>query len=226
MLLSADQKTISAAARSSPLSKKQVAEVEKALNAYFPGIKFEPIWIDTTGDLDQNTSLRALDKTNFFTKEIDTLLLERKCRIAIHSAKDLPDPLPQGLALIALTIGVDPSDSLVLRQGAAIETLPSGSTIATSSQRREEAVAALRSDLVFVDIRGAIEKRLQALEEKKVDGVVVAEAALIRLELTHLNRVVLPGYTAALQGQLAVVAHAQDLEMIEIFACIDSRVMQ
>lgn len=120
------------------------------------------------------------------------MLLSKTIRLAIHSAKDLPDPLPEGLALALVTKGVDPRDSLVFREGDSLSTLPSGAVIATSSSRREEVVRQLRGDLVFIDLRGDIEERLAKLTDG-ADGVVVAEAALIRLKLTHLNRLILPG---------------------------------
>ena len=81
----------------------------------------------------------------------------------------------------------------------------------------------MRPDLRFIDLRGTIGQRLSKLEKGEADGVVVAEAALIRLGLTHLNRVRIPGETAQFQGQLAVVCREDDKEMRELFACIDSR---
>jgi hydroxymethylbilane synthase len=185
--------------------------------SFFPDVVFEMLWMKTTGDLDQETSLRTLDKTDFFTRELDAALLNKDARIAIHSAKDLPEPMPEGLEVIAITEGVDPRDSLVLREGEAIESLPTNAIIATSSARREEAVRKLREDVRFIDIRGPIGERLKNLE-REVDGVVIAEAALIRLKLTHLNRVFLPGETVPMQGRLAVVARKDDEEMQQLFS--------
>ena len=197
-------------ARSSPLSRKQVEEAEVALREIHPHVVFRPVFVETVGDKDKQTSLRTLDKTDFFTREIDHLLLNGKCRMGIHSAKDLPDPLPVGLKLGALTRGVDPADVLVLRKE---ETLPKEGVVATSSERREAAVRSLFPQALFVDIRGTIQERLDQLDHGKVDGVVVAEAALIRLGLTHLNRIRLPGETAPLQGRLAFIIRANDREM-------------
>jgi len=98
--------------------------------------------------------------------------------------------------------------------------LPHGAVIATSSSRREDVVKQLRNDLVFIDLRGTIQERLAKLNEG-VDGIVVAEAALIRLKLTHLNRLFLPGETSPGQGKLAFVARADDLELLQCLAsCI------
>lgn len=192
------------------------------LTAWVPGVQFAPIWVETIGDRDLATSLRSMDKSDFFTREIDALQLEGGCRIAVHSAKDLPEPLDERLAIVALTRGVDPSDVLVLREGERLEALRAGARIGCSSSRREETILTLRSDLTCVDIRGPIHRRLALLQEGQVDGVVMANAALIRLRI-HANAHRLPGHTAPLQGQLAVVARASDQSMRELFACIDVR---
>lgn len=218
-----EKRVIAVGARSSPLSRVQVQEVLKEIQQDHPEIEFDLHALLTTGDRDSHTSLRTLGKTDFFTREIDELVLKGVCRLGIHSAKDLPDPLADGLVLICLTKGVDPSDSLVLRDDETLETLRTGALIATSSVRREEAVKQLRSDLLFCDIRGTIGQRLDQLMDRKVDGVVIAEAALIRLGFIHLNRIPLPGSTVAGQGQLAVVAREQDEEMRDLFTCLDVR---
>lgn len=215
--------TITVGARHSPLSRAQVQEVLQELQLHHPHIVFKPQFIQSTGDKDLTISLRSLGKTDFFTKEIDEMLLKGECRVAIHSAKDLPEPLADGLAVIALTKGLDPSDALVMRPGDTLEGLSRGAKIATSSERREEAVSQLRQDLSFIDIRGTIGERLNKLETGEADGVVIAEAALIRLKLTHLNRIRLPGSTVPFQGQLAVLGREGDSEMRALFACLDSR---
>ncbi|HRD55549.1 MAG TPA: hydroxymethylbilane synthase [Parachlamydiaceae bacterium] len=214
---------ITVSARKSPLSKAQVEETLLEIRKYHPDIYFESIFIDTTGDLDLQTSLRNLDKTNFFTKELDELLLEGKCQIAVHSAKDLPDPLLKGLKIAAITKGLDSRDVLVLRKGETLRSLKKGAIIALSSKKRKEAIRALREDLSFQDIRGPIHTRLKVLDSKKADGVVIAEAALIRLKLTHLNRIYLTGETTPLQGQLAILTQDANMEMLKLFSCLDSR---
>lgn len=214
---------IAVGARSSNLSRAQTQEVLKELKQYYPRIEFQMTYLPTIGDKDLKTSLRSLEKTDFFTKEIDELVQKKQCRIGIHSAKDLPDPLAEGLMIAALTKGVEAFDSLVLREKDAIETLRPGAIIGTSSKRREEMVHSLRQDLHFKDIRGTIENRLALLENGEVDGIVIAEAAILRLGLAHLNRIRLPGEAAPLQGQLAIISRCDDLEMETLFYCIDSR---
>ena len=199
---------IRVAARRSPLSRIQVEEV-------MGSIPYIATYVDTRGDLDRTTSLRALAKDDFFTDAVDQLVLTGAADIAIHSAKDLPDPLPANLSLIALTKGLDPSDSLVLRPN---ETVQHNFLIATSSVRREELVqAAFPFPLRFRDLRGTIAERLALLDQGAADGIVVAEAALIRLRLTHLPRIRLPGLTAPLQGKLALIARTDNEEMRLLF---------
>jgi porphobilinogen deaminase len=122
-----------------------------------------------------------------------------------------------------LTTGIDSSDSLVLKTGKTPSNLTHHPLIATSSLRREDAVRQLIPHACFMDIRGTIQKRLESLSNDHIDGVVIAEAALIRLGLTHLNRYKLPGDTTPLQGQLAVVVRSDDNEMHTLFSCIDCR---
>lgn len=225
MSLSANRQptqVISVGARESPLSKVQVTEVEKELQGTYPEVAFHPFFLETTGDLDQKTSLRDLGRTDFFTRELDAAQAAGWFRISIHSAKDLPEILHPDLEVIAFTKGVDSSDSLVLPPEETIESLPPGAMIATSSERREEMVKELRPDFTFTDIRGTIHKRLEQLEFGRVDGVVIAEAALIRLGLTDLNRVTLPGETVARQGQLAIVGRKGDEEMKRLFSSINA----
>lgn len=215
---------ISVGSRASALAQAQVKELLAEMQHFHPAIQFDLHYVATSGDKDLQTSLRTLGKTDFFTKEIDEMVLNGTCRIGIHSAKDLPEPLPSGLALICLTKGLDSADVLVLREFERLDDLKEGALIATSSARREDSVNQLREDFTFIDLRGTIEQRLAKLEEGAADGVVVAEAALIRLGLTHLNRIRLPLPGVKGQGQLAVVACCEDSEIAQLFACLDASV--
>ena len=208
---------VKVAARDSLLSQKQVQEVLSALQKHHPKVRFINCLMKSRGDLDQATSLRSLEKSDFFTKELDEAVLDGSCHIGIHAAKDLPDPLTQGLSLIALTQGIDPSDVLVVRDG---ETIRQKAKIATSSWRRQKTVESLYPTAICVDIRGTIEQRLLLLDQKDVDAVVMAKAALLRLGLTHRTMIALPGPVAPLQGKLAIVAKVEDVEMQKLFDCL------
>jgi hydroxymethylbilane synthase len=180
------------------------------------GIPYTPLFIKSHGDLDKKTSLRGLDKTDFFTREVDALVLSHQADFAIHSAKDLPENLPDGLHIKALTRGQDPADSLVIRDNASLDEIQ---WVATSSERREEAVKILLPNAKFVDIRGTIHERLEKLSQGEVDGVVIAEAALIRLGLNP-RRFLLPGPTTPFQGQLAIVGRIESpLPFLEPLDC-------
>jgi len=211
--------SISVGARGSKLSQAQVREVFEELQKIHPDVSFETVLVRTTGDLDRTTSLRTLEKTDFFTKEIDERQLRGEFRISVHSAKDLPDPLRAGLQVVALTHGLDPSDVVVYNE----DPIPKGARIGTSSIRREEAILRWRSDLRCQDIRGTIEERLALLDQGEYEGVVIAQCALVRLGLQARKRMTLDGETAPLQGKLAVVARSGDVEMEELFTCIDER---
>ena len=213
---SASSSEITVGARGSNLSKAQVGEVHRELLQHHPHIQFKPIWITTMGDKDKQTSLRDLDKTDFFTREVDQLQLKGEFRISIHSAKDLPEPLTPGLKIVALTQGVDPSDVLVYNN-----ELPENPIIATSSIRRELNLQEWRPGCRCVDIRGTIQERLAILDSSQIDGVVMAEAALIRLGLTNRSRMPIPGETAPLQGRLAIIALSTDHEMEQLFRCLN-----
>jgi hydroxymethylbilane synthase len=212
---SANSFEITVGARGSQLSQAQVWEVHREILKHHPHIQFKPTWVTTMGDKDKKTSLRDLDKTDFFTREVDQLQLKGEFRISIHSAKDLPEPLPSGLKIVALTKGVDPSDVLVFNN-----ELPDNALIATSSHRRGQNLQEWKPGCRCVDIRGTIPERLAILDSGEVDGVVIAEAALIRLGLTNRRRIPIPGETAALQGRLAIIALSTDTEMEQLFRCI------
>jgi hydroxymethylbilane synthase len=192
------------------LSRAQLREFEAEYK-----LPLQPVLVKTRGDLDQKTSLRDLDRTDFFTREIDEMVLEGRCDLGLHSAKDLPEPLPAGLICALMTRGVDPRDALVFR-----DQIPVGGTVATSSARRESAVKRWRPDVRVVDIRGNVNERLAQLDAGIIDGLVVAEAALIRLGLTDRPRIYLEGEVAANQGRLAAVIRRDNLPLATLLATL------
>jgi hydroxymethylbilane synthase len=220
---SLDETALTVVARSSELSKAQVVEVADELKQFHPLIEINPIFVQTIGDKDLKTSLLHMEKTDFFTREVDEVVLRGHARAAIHSAKDLPSALPKGLYCAALTRGVDNSDVLVFRDGEGFDSLKDGDKIATSSMRRSEMIFEMGRQFQIVDIRGTIQQRLALLDTGDVDAIVMAEAALIRLRLQGKSRMKLTGPVAELQGQLAVMVREDDAEMIELFSCIDTR---
>ena len=214
---------IKVGARSSKLSIKQIEEVVNAISYHYPHLKFRCFACQTMGDKDQKTSLRDLEKTDFFTREVDSWLLEGKCRIGIHSAKDLPDPIPEGLEVIAITAPLNSEDVIVFHPDIQKDQLPDQLTIATSSFNREKNVKAQIPQAQIIDLRGSIDQRIQKVLAKKADGAVIAKVALMRLGYQDLNMLTLLGSTTPLQGSLAIVARKGDSQMREIFQRIDSR---
>ncbi len=206
---------VKVASRASPLARAQVEEVYRELCHFHPNLHFEHTSVVARGDRDLSASLRDLEKSDFFTREIDALVSQKICDVAIHSAKDLPEPLPRGLNLVAMTKGVDPADMLILGK-------PSPRRVGSSSVRRDIAVKELFPDAVCLDIRGTIERRLALLDSGEYDAVVMAEAALIRLGLTWRRRIRLPCAPALHQGRLAVVAREGDLAMRQLFAALQA----
>ncbi len=215
-------KTISVCARGSKLSRIQVEEVHSALKDQYENLEFDCTFLETIGDKDLTTPLTKVLDSDFFTREIDNFILEGKADISIHSAKDLPDPLPEGLQLIAITKGVDPSDALVLKEGFDLTSLPQKGRIGTSSKARHEAITKLRSDLVPTEIRGPVDKRCALIEEGVVDGIVVAKAALIRLGFEHLNIFDMDHAPHPMQGKLAIVAKSSREDLKKLFLPLDS----
>lgn len=210
-------RVITVAARDSKLSRAQVEEVLLELRGRDPRIFFEVTWMETMGDLDQTTSLLSQEKTDFFTKELDLAVVEGRCEIAIHSAKDLPDPLMSGLFIAAYTKGVDPSDVLVFREGENLSSLPFQAKVGTSSLRRQKNLLSLRGDLCPIDIRGKVERRLSLLDEGEVDALIMAKAALIRLKIERSYQL-LEGEVSPMQGRLAIVTRDDNQEMKDLFS--------
>ena len=204
--------------RQSPLAKIQVQEILSLINLAHP---YELINLKTQGDIDKKTSLSSNPADNFFTNTLDEALLDKRIDLTIHSAKDLPKDLPEGLAIYALTKPLDESDSWV--SPYALENLPAGAKIGTSSPLRGQMIKALAPQAILTDIRGTIEERLAMLDAKIIDGLIIATCALKRLNLEHRIKSLLPWEAAPLQGQLAIVGRAEDHELAKIFEPIDIR---
>lgn len=165
--------------RKSPLALEQVKEIQEL----FPAVEFDIVPIDTAGDRDKTTPLSGANQADFFTDEIDRQLLNGEIDLAIHSSKDLADLLPKGLIVIFETQPLSPYEALVSKGAVKLKDLASGSRIGISSQRRKEQLKLLRPDLKAVDIRGNIQERLKLIEENKIDALIIAHAALVRLGL-------------------------------------------
>lgn len=194
-------KKIRVIARGSRLSRLQVEEVFKN----FPELAYEIKYLESYGDKNQQISLlNGEAPADIFTRELDDAIRQGDADIAIHSAKDLPYPLPEDIEVIALFPAFDTTDSLVSRNHKKLAELPAGSIIGTSSPLRKKGLNELRPDLTIKGIRGCIEERVQQVKDGKYDAAIVATCALKRLDMEDEIAEVLPFPTHPLQGFLAI----------------------
>ncbi len=170
------------------------------------GLEVEVRIIRTTSDHLPEVPLSVIDRRDVFTRQLDEALLGGEIDLAVHSLKDVPTRLPEGIALAAVTERHDPSDVLVSEGLYDVDTLPMGATVATSSLRRRAQLLHRRPDLNIADIRGNVDTRVRKMREGAADAVVLARAGLERLGLEAPHTVVpvaivLP---AVGQGALAI----------------------
>ena len=208
-------KKIRVIARGSRLSRLQVEEVFKN----FPELAYEIKYLESYGDKNQQISLlNGEAPADIFTRELDDAIRQGDADIAIHSAKDLPYPLPEDIEVIALFPAFDTTDSLVSRDHKKLAELPAGSIIGTSSPLRKKGLNELRPDLTIKGIRGCIEERVQQVKDGKYDAAIVATCALKRLGMEDEIAEVLPFPTHPLQGFLAITAKKGSQDLKQVFA--------
>lgn len=220
------KKSLRVGTRTSPLALAQVREISQALKAIAPAVKLKVVGMDTTGDRDKKTPISEMEGTDFFTREIDRALLNKQIDLAIHSAKDLPDIIPEGIVIAATTRSVDPYDVLVSKENLKLRDLPKGARIGTSSERRKNQLRACRPDLKIVDIRGTMDERLDKLFSEDLDAIVIAGAGLIRLGLgrritERISFDILKPHP--FQGSLAVAVRAEDEELKTLFGKLNGQ---
>ena len=217
------KQTITIGTRGSQLALWQTEYVKKCLHHHFPDRLIERKIIKTTGDTIQDRSLVGLGK-GVFTKEIEIALLNGTIDLAVHSMKDLPTDLPDGLCIAAIPVREDPRDVLVTQSGLALDQLPKGAKIGTTSPRRKSQLLHLRPDLQVVDVRGNLDTRLRKLHETELDGIILAAAGIKRLigeeiitEYFEPDRMV----PAAGQGALGIEVRENDREIKTLLDAIN-----
>ena len=209
--------------RSSPLSLVQTGDVVSKLRARFPDRQFTLSRISTTGDTNKDAPLLTMEK-GMFVKEIELALLSGEIDLAVHSAKDLTVELPDGLTLAAVSQREDPRDVLVDRWDLALDALPVGARIGTSSPRRTALLMASRRDIRVLPIRGNVGTRLDKAHGDDYDGVVLAAAGLSRLgRLAEVSEYLPPDdFTPEVgQGALAIQTRSDDGDTIETVREVD-----
>jgi hydroxymethylbilane synthase len=208
--------------RGSKLALWQANWVRDSLMSLHQGLDVRIEIIKTSGDMRRDLPLAVIGGKGVFTKEIEEALLDGRIDLAVHSLKDLPTNLPEGLQLSAISEREDARDALILRadnaaQAASLETLPEGAIVGTSSQRRLAQLRHLRGDIQIKDLRGNVDTRLCKLDAGEYDAIILASAGLRRLGFGHRINQAIPTeamLSAVGQGALAIETRASDARTI------------
>jgi len=211
--------------RGSALALRQAEIVRAHLAARYPDLAFSLRIIRTRGDRILDRPLADVGGKGLFTKELEEALLRKEIDLAVHSLKDMPADLPEGLHLAAILEREDPRDALVTRTGeGTVRMLPEGAIVGTSSARRLAQLRALRPDLDIRPVRGNVDTRLRKLDEGSYDAVILAVAGLVRLglEARIAERIPIEVMIPAIgQGAIAVQTRVEDDEMTALLAPLD-----
>jgi len=206
----------------------QAELVKTQLSILNPGIDIHIEIIKTTGDV-KTEPLSVIGGKGVFTKELEDALVDRRIDIAVHSLKDLPSIIPEGLALATICEREDPRDALVLPQDSnlnpkSLNDLPEGAVVGTSSPRRLAQLQHFRPDLVIEDLRGNVDTRIRKLDEGQYDAVILAAAGLNRLGLKERISLALPTHQmlpAVGQGAIGLETREADQSVRGVVKSID-----
>jgi len=210
--------------RASRLALTQTGQVAAQLVQLNPNVRFETVTITTEGDADHNTALKKLGGQGLFTKRIEKALLDHEINIAVHSAKDLPSVMTEGLTLAAVPERESVCDAWLCTSGEKLREIRSGAVVGTGSPRRHAQLLHLRPDLKVEGIRGNVDTRLRKLSEGRYDAIIMAHAGLIRAGLDeHATELLDPEVfvPAPGQGALAIQTRADDEISINLARSID-----
>ena len=219
------KKSILLGTRGSRLAKIQAEEVRDMLLEEFPGLKVGLKVIKTEGDIDRTSSLSGFGGRGAFVKSIESALLREEIDAAVHSLKDLPSKMPEGLCLGTVPVRENPQDVLVTRNGCELISLPPGSVVGTGSERRSSQLIDIRPDIICKNIRGNVETRLRKIKNGGFDAVVLAAAGLKRLGLlSHASQFLDTGdvLPAPCQGAIGVECRADDSETLKLLERINN----
>ncbi|WAL61572.1 hydroxymethylbilane synthase [Thermocoleostomius sinensis] len=213
--------------RKSQLALVQTHWVQEQLQHRFADRRFEVHTMSTQGDKILDVALAKIGDKGLFTKELEMGMLNNEIDFAVHSLKDLPTRLPEGLMLGCVTEREDPADALVVHanhQDKQLETLPAGAVVGTSSLRRLAQLRYHYPHLSFKDIRGNLNTRLQKLDAGEYDAIILAVAGLKRLNMADRIHQVIPAAVslhAVGQGALGIECRANDAEIIELLTALE-----
>lgn len=213
--------------RGSKLALIQTNWVIDELSKNFQNINFEVKIIKTKGDLIQNVSLDKIGDKGLFVKEIEQQLLDKEIDMAVHSMKDMPSSLPEGLKFASIPKREDPRDVLILKDGyKSIDDLPQGAKIGTGSKRRKFQLLKQRPDLNIAPIRGNIDTRIRKIDDENLDGVILAASGILRAGLKEKiscylsTEVMIP---APAQGALAIEIRKNSDEIENMINCLKDK---
>ena len=207
--------------RGSKLALWQADYVEQRLHEEYPGLLVTQKRISTKGDRILDVPLAKIGGKGLFTKELEEEMLSGSIDLAVHSLKDMPAKVPDGLMIAAVTKRLDPGDALVSNRFSSFSELPQGARVGTSSLRRRAQLLCARPDLTMIDLRGNVNTRLRKLDEGEYDAIVLAVAGLKRLGFADRIREILPQtmvLPAVGQGALAIETRADDKETRDMLA--------
>ena len=209
-------KTLIIGTRSSRLALWQAGYIARRLREKHPSLIVEEKRMTTKGDRILDAPLAKIGGKGLFTKELETAMLAGEIDIAVHSLKDMPTEVPEGLVITAITERYDPGDAVVSPRYQTLAALPPGARVGTSSLRRRAQLLAARPDLTLFDLRGNVNTRLEKLDTGEYDAVILAVAGLKRLGFGDRITEVLPRalcLPAVGQGALAIEARRGDHEV-------------
>ena len=177
------KKTVKIGTRASLLAVTQSTWVKNQIESQYPDTTVELVKITTRGDKILDVPLAKVGGKGLFVKEIEDALAVGRVDLAVHSMKDVPSDLPEGLQVAVIPPRETPFDAFICNGGTTLDELPAGARIGTSSLRRKAQLAALRPDLIIEDLRGNLDTRLRKLDEGQYDAIILAGAGLNRLGL-------------------------------------------
>lgn len=226
-VVSSPPRTIRIGSRKSQLALVQTYWVQEQLQKSFPNISFEVHTMSTQGDKILDVALAKIGDKGLFTKELELGMLSQEIDFAVHSLKDLPTKLPEGLTLAAVTARENPADALVLHskyKGLQIDSMPEGAVIGTSSLRRLAQLRHHFPHFTFKDVRGNLNTRMTKLDAGEYDALILAVAGLERLGMSDRIHQILPpeiSLHAVGQGALGIECRADDRELIDLLKAIE-----
>jgi len=216
-----NKKNIIIASRESPLALAQTESIKQQLMRFHPELSVDILGITTEADKRLDITLTEIGGKGLFVKELEEALLAGRADIAVHSVKDMPMTLPQGLIMPVITAREEPRDVFVSNQYESLQQLPVGSRVGTASLRRQTQLRELRSDLALTNVRGNINTRLARLDHGDYDALILAAAGLKRMHWASRIRSYLSieeSLPAAGQGALGIECRANDENILALIS--------